>query len=294
MANTTNICEGTFLGHVVASNFDPSILMAMNITDSLLACKKFDGPDVLSRHLYLYHTSKLEIGTTTKHIYQHSMKALSSSQNASITSAQSFLFPQSTIDEMVQLTDKELGGHTAGCGPAQRSFPLALFCGIEDDDLFEASLDEARLTHWDPLAGHVAGVINLIIRGLLHGQSWGDAVNSAFLAPGLSPDLLNVGRCYHRWSAMGSSIQPGLAPSVLGSALFHISSTSNAAAAIKAAQTKDKYFCAPLVGILAGARWGLTVDLYESQTNDENVKRIRSVANLLRGLWKGKADSVRA
>lgn len=292
MANIPNICEGAFLGHIVASNLDPSILLAENIGASLLACKRFDGSDILSRHLFLYHDTKAEIGATTKHMYQHAMNTISSSRHPTVTSAQSFLFSQNKIDEMVQLTDKELDGHTAGCGPSQRSFPLALYCGIDDDDLFDLTVGEAKLTHWHPMAGQVAGVVNLIIRALLRGKSFDDAISSAFLAPGLSADLLNVGRCYHRWPTMSGTVQAGLSPAVLGASLFYLTNTRDAVAAIKLSQAKDKHYCAPLVGILAGARWGIVADVFERKVSEADVRRIRALASQLSSQWKIKTDSV--
>ncbi|CAF4979459.1 unnamed protein product, partial [Rotaria sp. Silwood1] len=110
--NTYTRCEGAFIGHAIASQYDPSILMALNVSESLLECKKFDGSDILSRHLYLYHTKKCEIGEITKYVYQEGIKRIGA--QSSIT-RENFRFQQSTIDEIVKLAHNKYDGYTAAC-----------------------------------------------------------------------------------------------------------------------------------------------------------------------------------
>ncbi|CAF4208596.1 unnamed protein product, partial [Rotaria sp. Silwood2] len=84
MMNISTRCQGAFIGHAIASQYDPSTLMALNVSESLLECQKFDGPDILSRHLYLYHTKKCEIGEITKFIYQELIKRNGSQSNLTL------------------------------------------------------------------------------------------------------------------------------------------------------------------------------------------------------------------
>jgi hypothetical protein len=100
--------------------------MATNISDSLLERKQFDGPDILSRYLYLYHTKHYEIGETTKYLYQIALNNIQTAGNNSSITRQDLLLNENTINEYVKITDDKLGGYTAACGPAQRSFPPAL------------------------------------------------------------------------------------------------------------------------------------------------------------------------
>ncbi|CAF3422424.1 unnamed protein product, partial [Rotaria sp. Silwood2] len=140
MMNVYTRCEGALIGHAIASQYDPSILMALNVSESLLKCKEFNGPDILSRHLYLYHTKKCEIGEITKYIYQELIKRNSSQSTLTL---ENFRFDQSMIDEIVKLADEKFDGHTAACSPAQRSYPLAFCQYISDDDLFDFTMLEA-------------------------------------------------------------------------------------------------------------------------------------------------------
>ena len=251
MTNINARCDGAFVGHAIASNYDPSISMAVDISESLLEKKQFDGPDILSRYLYLYHTQKSEIGATTKYLYQIALNKIEQNDVELSISRQNLLFDPQTISEFVQATDQRLGGHTAGCGPAQRSFPLALCPSIKDYDLFQLSMEEAALTHYNPLAGQVAGIVNLICRSLLRKNTWHDALESAFQTPRLHPDMYEVRARCSRSADSFIKTHIAYAPTALHAALYYVTISTNPTAAIAAAYAKDRYYCAPIAGILS-------------------------------------------
>jgi len=288
MLNTSTRCEGAFIGHAIASQYDPSIYMALNVSDSLLDYNKFNGPDILSRHLFLYHTKKCEIGEVTKYIYQQALKY---TNGQSPLTREHFLFDQSIIDEMVKLADKNSNGQTAGCNPAQRSYPLAFCRFISDDDLLDFTNLEAKLTHYNPLAGQVAGIVNLICRSLLNDQNWSDAVSSAFATPKLHVDIQNIFGRHHRWSHPAVETHSAYAPAVLNAALHYVSTSDNAAQAIAKAHAHDKSYCTPIVGLLAGTRWGIPVEMFRDNINDSQLKTLRETANKLSDLWKSKPNT---
>jgi len=289
MANIPTCCEGAFIGHAIASQYDPSIFMALNVGESLLDCKEYNGSDILSRHLYLYHTRKCEIGETTKYIYQ---QALQHNSGQSSLTRESFRFDQKMIDEFVKLADKKYDGHTGGCGPAQRSYPLAFCAYISDDDLVDCTFSEAKLTHYSSLAGEVAVIVNLICRSLLKNEDWSDAVNSAFSVPNLHDDIKNVLLRFRRWPNPVVETHAAYAPTVLNAALHYVDASKNSAQAIANAYAKDKHYCAPIVGILAGARWGIPEEMFKDNINDSKLKTIRETANKLVNLWNIKPDAV--
>ncbi|CAF1447578.1 unnamed protein product [Rotaria sordida] len=287
MINTYTRCEGAFIGHAIASKYDPSILMALNISQSLVECQKFDGSDILSRYLYLYHTKKCEIGEITKYIYQETLKR---NDTQSLISRENFRFDQSVIDEIVKLADKKFEGRTAGCGPAQRSYPLAFCQYIKDDDLFDCTLLEAKLTHNNPIAGQVAGIVNLICRSLINNNDWNDAVNSALATPRLHKDIMEMAFHRNRRFYHDLGTPAAYAPTALNSALYCVSVSDNAAQAIANACDKDKSYCAPIVGILAGARWGIPLETYKDNINDLQLAPLRDIASKLSTIWKSKND----
>lgn len=281
--------EGAFIGHAIASQYDPSIFMALNVSDSLIDCQAFNEQDILSRHLYLYHTKKYEIGEVTKYIYQ---EVIHRTKDQSSLTRENFRFNQSMIDELVQLADKKADGHTAGCGPAQRSYPLAFCPFISDADLYDSTNHEAKLTHENPLAGQVAGIVNSICRSLIRNANWMDAVQSAFAKPKLHQDIIAIYGRHSRFLTPAIETHAAYAPTVLNAALHHVARANNAAQAIANAHTHDKHYCAPIVGILAGARWGIPVEMFQDNINDEKLKILRETASKLHGFWKIKPGSV--
>jgi ADP-ribosylglycohydrolase len=283
--------EGAFIGHAIASQYNPSIFMALNVSDSLIDCRAFDGPDILSRHLYLYHTKKYEIGEVTKYIYQ---EAVQHTKDQSSLTRENFRFDQTRIDQLVKSADKKCDGHTAGCGPAQRSYPLAFCSFISDDDLFNFTKLEAKLTHENSLAGEVAGIVNLICRSLLKNQNWIDAVRFAFGTPKLAQDIIAIYGRHQRFLTPAIETHSAYAPTVLNAALHYVSNSTDASQAIAKAHNHDKDYCAPIVGILAGARWGIPVEMFQQNINDEKLKIIRETASKLNSFWKLKPGSVTA
>ncbi|CAF1462332.1 unnamed protein product [Adineta steineri] len=282
--------DGAFVGHAIASNHNSSVLMASNLGESLLNCKGFNGPDILSRYLYLYHVNKCEIGEITKYVYQ---QALTHINTRSTINREQFLFDQSIVDEFVKAADKKYDGYTAGCGPVQRSFPLAFCAYISDEDLADISMAEAKLTHYSPLAGQVAAIVNCICRGLLKNQTWHDAVNSAFTIPNLHEDIRMILGRHARWSNPATTTHPAFAPTVLNAALHYVSSSKNAAQAIAAADAKDRNYCAPIVGILAGARWGIPEQMFIDNINNSQLKNLRETANRLVNLWNTEINTIK-
>ena len=292
MANIPARCDGAFIGHAIASNYDPSISMAVNISESLLEKKQFDGPDILSRYLFMYHTKKCEIGATTKYLYQIALNSTSNNSVKSSISRQDFLFNQTNIDEFVKATDQKLNHQTAACGPAQRSFPLALCPWIQDDDLFEVSMKEAALTHHSSIAGQVAGIVNLICRSLLRNDTWNNAVQSAFSTPRLYPDIFNVYSRYGRSPDPFTPTHIAYAPTVLNAALYYTTKANDSMEAITNACARDKYYCAPIVGILSGVLWGIPLNMYKKQGDDAQFRALRDTANKLSNQWSLQPDKV--
>jgi len=287
-------CDGVFIGHALVSHFDVSTQMAQQLSESLLELKHFDGSNIMARYLYLYHTKKCDYGQTMNIVCQNLKDKMKNNQGDLSICREDFLFDQCIINETVKLTDSKLGGLTAGCGPAHRSFPLALCPWIDDDDLFDLSNKEAALTHYSPLAGQVAGIVNLICRSLIRNNTWYDAVRSAFATPSLHIDVSDIYLRYSRWSTASKETHPAYAPTVLNEALHYITTSDSAAEAIKKANAKGNFYCLPVIGILSGARWGVSLDMYKDKVNDPKLKTIRDTADKLSNLWTSKYDSVQA
>lgn len=283
-------CEGAFIGHALASQYDPSVFMAANISQSLIEQKNFNGPDILARHLHLYYTHKCEIGEITKYIYQQAVQY--KGQEGKNLTRDDFRFSQSTIDQFVKAADEKFGGNTSGCGPAQRSYPLAFCTLISDNDLYDLTMLEAKLTHFSPIAGQVAGIVNRICRFLLKNQSWIDAISSAFVVSNLHPDIISILGRYGRFATPAEEKHAAYAPTVLNAALHYVTRAKDPEQAIAEAIKNGKHYCVPLVGILAGARWGIPMEFFEKNINDQRLIKLRETASALSDFSKTKSENV--
>jgi ADP-ribosylglycohydrolase len=294
MASSQTRCDGVFIGHAIASQFDASVQMALQLSGSLLELKRFEGSDVMSRYLYLYHTKRYKMGEITIATYQNLKDIIKNSSGHSPVCREDFVFDQSIINETVKLTDDKFGGLTGGCGPVHRSFPLALCPYIIDDELFDITMKEAALTHYSRVAGQVAGIVNLICRSLLRNKKWHEAVQSAFSAPSLHADVNDVCIGYGRRWSLSKTTHPAYAPTALSAALHAISISKSAAEAIQQASVEGNHYCLPIVGILSGALWSIPTEMYKDKANDLQLKTIRDTAHKVSNQWTSQSDSVNA
>ncbi|CAF5090927.1 unnamed protein product, partial [Rotaria sp. Silwood1] len=159
-----------------------------------------------------------------------------------------------------------------------------------DDDLFDCTMLEAKLTHYSPIAGQVAGIINLICRSLINNVNWDEAVSSAFATPRLHNDVQSILLRHHRWADPAVETHVAYAPTVLHAALHHIAISKNAAQAMASVDSKNKVYCLPIIGILAGARWGIPLETYKDNINDSQLVTLREASTKLTATWKQKTD----
>ena len=170
MSDLFDKCQSAMLGHVLVNHFQAATHMAIELSKSLQKLEQFDETDVMLRYLTLREKSEFQMGEVVDKVYEN----LTSNRTSS--DKEPFRFP----DQAVQSAYEQLRGLSAGCNPAQRSYPLALCQQINDEELFEISCAEAQLTHLNGQAGQVSGIINLILRRLIKGDSWDQAVDFAF------------------------------------------------------------------------------------------------------------------
>lgn len=117
-----------------------------------------------------------------------------------------------------------LDGRTGGCNPAHRSPPLAMLAAL-DDELAEAAMAEAALTHVDPVAGDVAAATVVLCRALIRGHGWPDACRAAA-----------EGRREPTASALGTQREPtdrgGFARVVLAAGVWFVDTSASAEEAL--------------------------------------------------------------
>jgi ADP-ribosyl-[dinitrogen reductase] hydrolase len=172
-------------------------------------------------------------------------------------------------------------GRTGGCNPAHRSTPLAMLHGLPDGMLGAASIQEAAITHVDPVAGEVAAATTGLCRALIRGLDWPDALGAAA-----------VGRHEAAVRSLEAAEAPrdqgGFAPAVLAAAVWFVRSSGEFGEALE----RSLDFAGPanhapvLVGAIAGARWGANVIQEPTGEAIASHEEARQLAERLSAGWR--------
>ena len=149
MNRQADLLEGLRRGD---TNGGPSTLAGF-VDDSLTAKSGLDIGDLSGRYLAWWRGDAFDTGPTFDMVFDRVDKGMK-------------------LEEAVLEVDELLKGKTAGCGPAQRSAPLAACLFIPTGQLADAARKEARITHHHPHAGDAAAIVVLLCRHLLEGRSW--------------------------------------------------------------------------------------------------------------------------
>jgi ADP-ribosyl-[dinitrogen reductase] hydrolase len=161
------------------------------------------------------------------------------------------LDPGVSREKAVRIVDKNHHGLTAGCNPAHRIAPLSLIPSIPIEQLPGLAMQEARITHYHPLAGDVSAAVVVLCRALLDGMAYEEAKELA--ANNRLPET--------RGALLNSDDRPlstsGYSPEALRAAIYYINRGSCADEAIAEASlfAGDGNYCPVLVGAISGARW---------------------------------------
>ena len=250
----TDRCQGILLGLAAGDRIGGPIRMAVRLAESLLACGRFDPADVLASYLGWWREGAFDTGPVSARV----LELIASGVPSGDATAQ---------------VHREFGGLTAGCNPAHRAPPLAMLAAIADDDLTACVMAEARLTHYDPLAGEVAAAVSRLCRSLVRGVPWAEA-------------LRQCGSLVERDQYEPGS-DGGYAPDVLRAAAYFVGgsvSFGEALARSIAFAGPDNY-CPVLVGAIGGARWGASAIPPAALAHVKILPRVRAAAEGLAAGW---------
>jgi ADP-ribosylglycohydrolase len=209
------------IGLAAGDRIGGPIRFALRLAESLLDHGGFNPSDVLERYLRWWREGAFDTGPVSERALELIAKGM-------------------PVSEATAQVHREMGGKTVGCNPAHRSPPLAMLASLADEDLAVCAHAEARLTHYDPLAGHVSAEVTRLCRSLIRGGGWGDAVRHGSFTDDRGP---------------GSN--GGYAPDVLRAALYFVGASADFVEALE----RSLVFAGPanyrpvLVGALGGARW---------------------------------------
>lgn len=206
--------------------------MAGMLAESLEVCHGFDAEDVFQRYLAWWQAEGFDTGPVAAQVFELVLSG------------------ESRTVAVARVHDA-LGGRTAGCNPAHRIAPLAASPYVADDQLVIAAMNEARLTHFAPLAGDVAAGVAVLIRLLLRGEPWPIALQKAA-----------VGRMEPTRQAFTSNTGDflragGFAPDVLRAAIHFLDRHPTFEAALTSALkfAGPTNYCPVLVGAIGSVRY---------------------------------------
>lgn len=269
---------GILLGLAAGDRIGGPFRLAKRLAKSLAVRRVHDRNDVARHWLEWYLSGRSgDEGATTRLVLRRVEPATPVARLAA------------AFEEAARAADAASGGETAGCGPLHRAMPLAMAPFLSREELAEAAISSARLTHVHPLAGEASAAAVLLARDLVDGLPWAEAVARA--AVGRAPEVARVlaGAAAAGTAAAGSAPSAGgSATEVLGAALHFVGRAASfeeaLAASLRFAGADN--FSPVAVGALAGARWGAAA-IPEGMLDHDAVRKLvpeaRKIAERLAG-----------
>jgi ADP-ribosylglycohydrolase len=246
-------CRGVLIGLAAGDKIGGPIRMAVRLAESLHECNGFDPSDILKRYLDWWRDGAFDTGPISGRAL-----ALMAAGMPSL--------------EATAMVHREYNGKTAGCNPAHRSVPLAMFASIADNDLADCAMTEAQLTHHDRLAGEVAVIVVKLCRSLIRGADWEAA----------------LGQSGGFFDNDGPGNNGGFAPDVLQAAVHFVSNSVCFDEALEKslAFAGPANYCPVLVGAFAGGRWGESGIPPSVLAHVDILPKVKSLAESLAAGWR--------
>jgi ADP-ribosyl-[dinitrogen reductase] hydrolase len=135
--------------------------MTLCLLEGILDRQGFDREETARRYLAWMQTKPVDIGNTVR-------------------SSLGLMAEGRGVEEASRLAHEELlGGESAGNGTVMRCAPLAALHRDDPPALVRAAWEDARITHWDPLAASGSAFLALTLAALLRGAGREEAVEEA-------------------------------------------------------------------------------------------------------------------
>jgi len=263
VGDTSHRVRGLLLGLCVADRNEGPIRMALELAASLETHGAFNRRATLRKYVRWFQREGIDTGPVSARVF--GLMAEGIAPTAARVSA-----------------DREFGGLTAGCNPAHRATPLAMCHFLEDGRLPDLAKREALLTHHHPLAGDAAAAVVVLCRALIRGQSWASSLS-----------LASVNRDPRTQAALAcesseSLTRGGFAPEALHAAIFFVAKNESFEGALSESLqfAGPANYCPPLVGAIAGSRWGSAQIPLERCGRVEILARALLVSEALSSAWR--------
>ena len=181
----------------------------------------------------------------------------------------------------VNKVDQEMKGMTAGCNPVHRSAPIAMSVHLHDDEIAGIAERESLLTHKHHLAGLVSATNVQLVRSLIRGAGWSEAIKQ--MDNTCSPVICDA----FKDARNGKIFSDGYSPHVLGAAIYFLNTSKTFDEMLEKAIdfSGDDNYCAVLSGSLGGARWGASSISENWFVGFTDIDKVNLVASSLANGW---------
>ena len=206
--------------------------MAFGLAGSLIRNDGFDIDDIAKSYMRWHKRDGFDAGPTASRVFQLVEKGMS-------------------FHKAGKQVDFEANGRTAGCNPAHRAVALPIL-DVDEKELIDIVIQEAKLTHWHPLAADVSVATVLLCRNLHKGFDWHESITNA--RKGRMIETQRALESHHIDDLRGD----GFAPNVLTAAMYFLMNSDNLDEAIERSIdfAGPANYCPVLVGAIGSARWG--------------------------------------
>jgi ADP-ribosylglycohydrolase len=255
MTISSDKITGTLLGLAAGDRIGGPLRMALCLSQSLISQGKFNADLVFESYLTWYLNGGFDTGPTTARVLKHVSQGIS-------------------IAEAMRLVDKQAQGMTAGCNPMHRAIPLALSPFIADDELAAIVRQEAKLTHFHPLAGEVSAATVILCRKLIQGDDLETALSTIDTQDWLDRPLSHS----------------GFAPDVFHAAVHFVRESDSFKTALGNSlgfAGADNY-CPVVVGALAGAMYGASNVAAKLYSHCTMMDMVHDFSRSFTGQWTSK------
>jgi ADP-ribosylglycohydrolase len=255
--------RGVLVGLAVGDRNGGPVRMALRLAQSLATLRRFDRDDILKRYLIWWQQDGFDTGPIAADVFDRILAGA----------------PPDNAAHQVHL---DHGGMSAGCNPAHRIGPLAMAAFVHDADLAMLVRLEAKITHYDDLAGDVAAATAMLCRALIRGTDWAEALEA------VSAELISStdGRVTEGMLSP-PHVRSGYAPHVFSAAIYFVGSHEIFGDALRAsiAFAGPANYCPVLVGAIGGARWGAE-SVSQHLDHCDVVQEVYDVAETLAAGWQ--------
>jgi ADP-ribosylglycohydrolase len=255
--------RGAWLGLAAGDRIGGPLKMALCLGNSLLERQAFNEQAILDKYLDWWRTEGFDTGLVVYKVFKHIEQGIKP-------------------NEAVLLVHQQLKGLTDGCNPMHRSLALALSPFLGETALAKAALDDAKLSHYDAIAGNCSQAFVLLTRYIIDDKSLDEAIEAC---KGLIPEDI-FERIHHQVSPALSS--GGYAPDILETSLSFVRDNRDfrmgLAASLGFAGMEN--FSPVIVGTIAGALYGANSIPENALHHCKILGEVETIADSFARLWE--------